>query len=254
MRLKIDAVSFGYRAAFAKTTVINDLSWELGPGVTGLIGPNGSGKTTLMRIIDRSLRESSGKITADGIDVKTDAEVRRFRRRLGILPQDPQFVPWMTVEGTLEYLAWVHQISRDELRNTVSETLERVDLLDYSSKPVRSLSGGQKRRLAFACATLGNPHLLLLDEPTAGLDPSARLAIRELIHDQGRQATVLLSTHLLEDVAHLCPNIGILKDGHIAYDGPYSELEKKIGPVEGSTGTAFEHAYGRIVDEAGRLD
>lgn len=254
MRLKLEAISFEYRSLFAKTTVIDGLSWELDPGVTGMLGPNGCGKTTLMRLIDRSLRESSGDITVDGAHVQTDSEVRHFRRQLGILPQDPSFVPWMTVAGTLEYLAWVHQISRESLGRVVSESLESVDLLAHASKPVRSLSGGQKRRLAFACATLGRPRLLLLDEPTAGLDPSARLVIRDLIHEQGRNATVLLSTHLLEDVAHLCPLVGILKDGKIAYSGSFSALEKTIEPVEGSTGSAFEQAYGRIIADAGRLD
>lgn len=254
MRLKLEQISFKYRSLFAKTTVIDNLSWKLDPGITGVLGPNGSGKTTLMRLIDRSLRESSGDITVDGAQVRTDSEVRHFRRQLGILPQNPSFVPWMTAAGTLEYLAWVYQIRRETLGHIVSSSLESVDLLAHASKPVRKLSGGQKQRLAFACATLGRPRLLLLDEPTAGLDPTARLIIRELIHKQGEHATVLLSTHLLEDVAHLCPRVGILKDGQIAYSGSFSALEKTIEPVEGSTGSAFEQAYGRIIADAGRRD
>lgn len=125
--------------------------------------------------------------------------------------------------------------------------------MEQATQPVRSLSGGQQRRLAFACATLGEPSLLLLDEPTAGLDPSARLAIRELIHRQGQSSTVLISTHLLEDVAHLCPQLGIMRDGRIAYSGPYDAIAKRIHAQDGSIGSAFEQAYERIIHDAGEV-
>ncbi|WP_070433691.1 ABC transporter ATP-binding protein [Corynebacterium sp. HMSC28B08] len=252
MHVQLNDVSFEYRNLFRKIPIIKNLSWELSPGVTGLLGPNGSGKTTLMRLIDRSLRESQGSILADGEEVRTGSRLRAYRRRLGIMPQDPTFVPWMTVTDTLEYLAWVHHIEKAARDKEVAQALEKVDLVPHGKKPVRALSGGQKRRLAFACATLGNPDLLLLDEPTAGLDPSARIAMRNLIRDEGKHATVLLSTHLIEDISRISTGVGILKEGQIAFSGPLTELERSLDFAEGHVESAFEQAYEQIIDNAGR--
>lgn len=165
MRITLQGITFGYRFYFQRITVLNDLDWELGTGITGLIGPNGAGKTTLMKILDQSLRASSGEMLVDGTQLIAMSDVKRYRRSIGIMPQDPSFVPWMSVYATLEYLAWVHQIKPQRRQQVVSELLERVGLESMRKKPVHSLSGGQKRRLAIACSIVGEPELLLLTSP-----------------------------------------------------------------------------------------
>ncbi|WP_214410311.1 ATP-binding cassette domain-containing protein [Sphaerisporangium fuscum] len=208
-----------------RTTVLDRVDLDIGPGVTGLLGPNGAGKTTLLRCLATTLAPDSGHITALDLDPAHHDQRTALRRRLGYLPQDPGFYPHFTLFEVLDYVAILKELTdRTTRHREVRRVLTEVDLTPRARTKVRKLSGGMKQRLALAQALLADPDLLVLDEPTVGLDPEQRMRFRALISRLGETRTVLLSTHQTEDVAALCERVIVMATGKVVFTGTPDEL------------------------------
>ncbi len=205
---------------FGSTVALDSVSLRLSPGITGLLGPNGAGKTTLLRILATVQEPTSGQVGLLGLDARSERERRAIRRRLGYVPQELGFPRGFTAFAFVEYMAvlkeWVDPKTR---RAEVRRVLELVGLDSLSTKSVSKLSGGMRRRLGLAQALLGQPDLLLLDEPTAGLDPEQRAAFRALMLEVGRDATLVVATHQTEDVAAVCERVVVMDEGSVTFDG-----------------------------------
>lgn len=207
---------------FSGTRAVDSVNETLGRGVYGLLGVNGAGKTTLMRMLTTLLQPSSGSITWDGEDIF--AMEGRFRSILGYLPQEFGFYPNFTVEDYLQYIASIKGLRPAVAKQRVKELLHQVGLSKARNKKMKNLSGGMKRRAGIAQAMLNDPKLLILDEPTAGLDPNERIRFRNLISELAEDRIVLLSTHIVSDVEYIAGKIFLMKDGRIAVSGTAQEL------------------------------
>ncbi|MEV4179718.1 ATP-binding cassette domain-containing protein [Nonomuraea sp. NPDC049709] len=218
---------------YGRATVLDRVDTEIGPGVTGLLGPNGAGKTTLLRCLATTLAPDSGRIRVLGLDPATAAQRTEIRRRLGYLPQDPGHYPHFTAFELVDYVAILKEHTDRRARHReVRRVLAEVDLADRSRTKVRKLSGGMRQRLALAQALLGEPELLILDEPTVGLDPEQRMRFRALVSRLGESRTVLLSTHQTEDVAALCERVVVVNRGRVVFEGtPRQIAEQAAGQV-----------------------
>ncbi|MEV7989861.1 ABC transporter ATP-binding protein [Micromonospora sp. NPDC085948] len=215
----------GLALRYGRTTALEDVSFTLRTGVTGLLGPNGAGKTTLLRIVATALPAGGGTLRVFGHDPSTPPGRLAVRRRLGYLPQDPGFHPSFTAFEFVDYVAILKELTHRTARHTeVARVLSAVGLDDRRRSRIRTLSGGMKQRLALAAALVGDPDLVILDEPTVGLDPEQRLRFRELIADLGEHKTVLLSTHQTEDVMSLCQEVIVLDRGRVRFEGTPAEL------------------------------
>jgi ABC-2 type transport system ATP-binding protein len=219
--VRLTGISKRYRG----TTALDGVDLSFRPGITGLLGPNGAGKTTLLRIIATVLAPDEGGVHLLGRSPDTPETLAEVRRQLGYLPQEMGFPRGFTGFAFVDYMAvlkeWTERSSRhDEVRRV----LGLVDLADVATKRVRALSGGQRRRVALAQALLGDPALLLLDEPTTGVDPQQRVSLRQVLSRAGERSTVLLSTHQTEDVAALCDRVVVLDQGTIRFDGAVTDL------------------------------
>ncbi len=215
MELKIDRITKQYQNKIA----VDRLSMKLGTGVHGLLGANGAGKTTLMRMMCGILTPTSGSITYDNMDVSTES----YRSILGYLPQDFGYYPEFTGMDFLLYMSALKGLSKTQARNKAQELLALVSLKDMAKKKIKTYSGGMKQRLGIAQALLNEPHILILDEPTAGLDPKERVRFRDLIGEYGKEHIVLLSTHIVSDIEHIASDIFMMKDGQLIYQGPWKE-------------------------------
>ncbi len=215
----------GLTRHYGSTPVLRDISLQLDHGVTGLLGPNGAGKTTLLRIVATVLPPGEGVLTLLGQDPTTTSGRTAIRRRLGYLPQELGFPRGFTPFRFVDYMAalkeWAEPAARhDEVRRV----LELVGLTDHSTRRLRKLSGGQRHRAGLAQALIGDPDLLVLDEPTTGLDPEQRASLRHVLSSAGHRSTVLLATHQTEDVAALCENVIVLDGGRVRWQGSVREL------------------------------
>ncbi len=226
---------------YGRTVALADVTAGISPGITGLLGPNGAGKTTLLKIAATVLAPDEGRVELLGMDPAAPKDRSAIRRRLGYMPQEPGFYPRFTAFEFVDYVAILKELTDRKARHVeVRRVLEAVGLGDQAGKRIRTLSGGMRRRLALAQALLGRPDLLLLDEPTAGLDPEQRLRFRQIVSSQpGR--TVVLSTHQTEDVAALCGRVLVLAEGAIRFDGRPSDL---AAVAEGRVWAAEEEAGG----------
>ena len=210
---------------YGSTVAVDAISADLRPGVTGLLGPNGAGKTTLLRCLATVLVADAGSIQVDGLRTSVGSERTELRRHLGYLPQNPGFYERFTCFEFLDYLAILKEHTDRQARHQeVGRVLEAVEMTDRAAVKIRKLSGGMRQRLALAQALLGAPRLLVLDEPTVGLDPEQRFRFRELVSELGETATVVLSTHQTEDVAAICDRILVIDAGTIRFAGTAREL------------------------------
>lgn len=221
MELAIDRLTKQYQNKIA----VDRISLRLNTGIYGLLGANGAGKTTLMRMVCGILKPTSGTITFDGIDVSEE----RYRSMLGYLPQDFGYYPEFTGEDFLLYMAALKGMRKPQARRKTVELLKLVSLHDVAKKKIKTYSGGMKQRLGIAQALLNQPKLLVLDEPTAGLDPKERVRFRDLIKDLGKDSIVLLSTHIVSDIEHIADDILMMKSGQLIYQGKWTD---KSGNLE----------------------
>ncbi len=215
MRLTVDRLSKQYKNKIA----VDRVSFNLTEGVTGLLGANGAGKTTLMRMITGILAPTSGDIIADGIPVQTE----EYRAILGYLPQDFGYYPEFTAREFVQYIAALKGIDKNTAKRKTDQLLELVGLSDVAGKKIKTFSGGMKQRVGIAQAIINDPKILILDEPTAGLDPKERVRFRNLIADIGKDTIVLFSTHVVSDIEHIASNVMMMRDGQIIYEGAWSE-------------------------------
>ncbi|RKS06902.1 ABC-2 type transport system ATP-binding protein [Nocardiopsis sp. Huas11] len=250
IRVTAEGLVFGYRG---RRGVLDGLTWTIEPGVTGLLGPNGAGKSTLLSLIVTLLPVRGGRLLIGEHDLSTAVGRSRARRELGFVPQRFSLAGELTVADTVAYAAWAHGLDRRECGRAALRALESVDLAGLADRRTRTLSGGQRQRVGIAAALAHDPRVLILDEPTAGLDPGQRLRVREVVAGLSEDRTVLVSTHLIEDVAHLCSRVGVLAGGRIEFHGTFPELESLIEDTpEGSRyGSGFERAYGRLIARVG---
>ena len=195
---------------FGRTTAVAGVSLETGPGVFGLLGPNGAGKTTLLRMMATVIPPSSGKLRLLDRNPASHGPRRDIRRRLGYLPQSLGYYPGFTVVEYVEYFALLKEMPPARVPGAVAAAIEHVGLGDKARSKLRTLSGGMLRRAGIAQAIVNEPELLLLDEPTAGLDPEQRVEFRRLLRDLGQRATVVVSTHLVEDVGAACSQVALM--------------------------------------------
>jgi ABC-2 type transport system ATP-binding protein len=210
----------GVGKRYGSVQALGQIDLTVERGITGLLGPNGAGKTTMLRMMATVLAPDTGSIALLGRDPSRAEDRVEIRRRLGYMPQEPGFYRNFTVFEFVDYVAILKQVTdRKQRHDQVREVLGTVELTSVAHQKIRTLSGGLRRRLALAQALLDDPELLLLDEPTAGLDPEQRLRFREVVSQLPKRPIVLLSTHQTEDVAALCERVIVLVEGNIRFDG-----------------------------------
>lgn len=194
-------------------------------GMFGLLGPNGAGKTTLLRILATLLRPSSGRVIVGSSDLSQRVQRKEVRARLGYLPQEPGFYPDLTGREFLDYVGLLKRLyNRGARRQQITALLDIVSLTTEADRKIKTYSGGMKRRLGIAQALLGDPQLLVIDEPTAGLDPEERIRLRTLLTRLAEKRVVILSTHVVEDIGQTCERIAVLDAGRLVFDGLTRQL------------------------------
>lgn len=235
----VDAVSHCYQEVKA----LDSLTFELAAGVVGLVGINGAGKSTLLNILGTGLRPTAGSCRLHGEDMRWLA--RESRMQIGIMPQTLSIPPSLRVVEFLSYMAWMRGFSRRNRRCLVHEALVVADLEDKAQSRVGELSGGMFRRLLLGQAVLGDPDLLLLDEPTAGLDPEQRVRVRELVRAFPARRATVVSSHQMEDLVPLADRVIMLEAGRIAFDGDLEKLHALGATLVGhdSAISAYEAAF-----------
>lgn len=219
------------KKTYGRNTVLDNISLTIGNGMFGLLGRNGAGKTTLMRITSTLLKPSSGEITFDGIPLKDTNQIRSF---IGYLPQEFSLYPDMSILETMRYLAAMSNIPLEVQRERIPRLLQQVNLWEDRKRKVRKLSGGMKRRLGIAQALLNEPKVLIIDEPTAGLDPEERLRFYTLLNEFSSDRVVIVSSHIVGDIESVCENVAVLDGGRLLYAGTVGQL------AESADGKVFE--------------
>lgn len=220
MEIVIDNLSKRY----GKKEAIKNLSLKIPSGMYGLLGRNGAGKTSLTQILAALSVPTNGDIWLNGVSIKETAKIREM---VGYLPQDFSMYRSMTVLGAMDYLGLLSDIPKEIRKERIDELLEKVNLKDNARTKIKALSGGMKRRLGIAQALLHNPQILIVDEPTAGLDPEERIRFRNLLSDFADDRIVLLSTHIASDIESICDGVAVLNDGKLIFHGSTEELIRR---------------------------
>ncbi|MFC9082503.1 ATP-binding cassette domain-containing protein [Streptomyces sp. NPDC057062] len=233
----------GLRVRHRRTIALDGVDLAFGPGVHGLLGPNAAGKTSLIRVLATVAAPSDGQVEILGEDVGDHRRRGRVRGRLGYLPQEFGYYPGFTVREFVSYVAWLKEMPATATPAAVERAVARVGLTDRIDAKIRTLSGGMIRRVGIAQAVVNEPHILLFDEPTAGLDPEQRVEFRALLRRLGADATVIVSTHLVEDVAAACTEVTLVDAGQIAYRGTPGSLAALGGSEDGSGDSAIERGF-----------
>jgi ABC-2 type transport system ATP-binding protein len=234
------------RVRAGRRMAVDGLDLSMGVGVHGLLGPNGAGKTTLVRSLATVLRPAGGTLTLLGQTVNGHFDLRTVRRQIGYLPQEFGFYKRFTVREFVEYLAWLKEMPAAEVPAAVQRAIERVGLTDRADDRMKTLSGGMRRRAGIAQAIVNDPRILLLDEPTAGLDPDQRLQFRALLRELAVDTCVLVSTHLVEDVAAACSDVLLIDEGRLVFQGVPADLAA-AAPESGAGDSATERGYSEIM-------
>ncbi|GAB3490800.1 ATP-binding cassette domain-containing protein [Amycolatopsis cihanbeyliensis] len=243
MQISVEQVGFRY----GNKSALKGVNWLITPGVTGLLGPNGAGKTTLLNLLVGLTRPRSGTIRFSDTEGAST---------IGFVPQKFSLAGELRVIDTVSYAAWVNGTPRRQCAEAAQRALAEVKLTEQTRSKVRTLSGGQRQRVGIAAALAHEPRLVILDEPTAGLDPGQRLRIRELIADVGKRYTVVLSTHLIEDISHVCQRVAVLAAGQLVFDGTVDELTQLVDTTDSTEklGSDFERAYDALIARLGSSD
>ncbi|MFJ4629225.1 ABC transporter ATP-binding protein [Streptomyces sp. NPDC088847] len=229
-----------------KRMAVDGLDLSLGTGVHGILGPNGAGKTTLIRALATVLRPAGGTLELLGESAGGVGEHRALRRRIGYLPQEFGYYKRFTVREFVEYMAWLKEVPKTDIPGAVQRAVERVGLADRADDRMKSLSGGMVRRVGIAQAIVNDPAILLLDEPTAGLDPAQRLRFRGLLQELGADTCVVVSTHLVEDVAAACSDVVLFAEGRLVFQGTPDQLAAAGGP-EDAGDSPWERGYSALL-------
>lgn len=216
--LELKNVSKKYKTV----TALNNFSFSFTPGVYGILGPNGAGKSTMMNIITDNLRASGGEVLFNGADIHTLG--REYRGHIGYMPQQQEVYEELTLNRFLFYIASLKGMKKEAARTEIAELLGLVNLEDVRMRRMGQLSGGMKQRALIAQALLGKPDILIMDEPTAGLDPKERIRIRNLISEVARDRIVLISTHVVPDIEFISKEVLFLKNGELVMSGPVPQL------------------------------
>lgn len=239
-------VSYRYK----KHTALYLLDLTVEPGVFGLLGPNGAGKTTLIQLFSTTLTPDAGTMQIFGQSPAHSKSRDIIRRQLGYLPQHFGYYPEFTVAEFVEYFALLKGVAHGHVAAAVARALEAVGLSDAQRQKLRTLSGGMIRRAGIAQAIVNDPKLLLLDEPTVGLDPQQRIRFRELLRQLGQHSIVFVSTHLVEDVVAACNQVAVLQQGRLVYQGtPHDLIAQGIDSVPGDS--AIERGYSAVLQSTG---
>ena len=254
MRLTLENIS----KLYGDTIALEHINLTLEHGIYGLLGPNGAGKTTLMRVMADLLVPSTGRVLLDGQDISIMGAA--FRKKLGYLPQDFGVYPNFTAEQFLLYIARLKGLSKFEAKQQTDKLLRLVGLEDKSRKKLKGFSGGQRQRVGIAQALLGDPEILILDEPTAGLDPEERIRFRGIISNLSQQKTVLLSTHIVSDLEAVANEVILLQKGNVlAVKKPHELLKQLNGhvwiisvPTSEETVLTNEYACSNVMHTDGR--
>ncbi|CAH2715130.1 putative ABC transporter ATP-binding protein YxlF [Neobacillus rhizosphaerae] len=226
LTLKIEGLQKNYR----KFQALKNINLHMETGLFGLLGPNGAGKSTLMKILSTILPFQDGKVTIYDFDLVKEGD--KVRQLLGYLPQHFNVPTQFTGREFLHYVASMKGITNQQGRHLqVEKVLEEVNLLPQANKKIKGYSGGMKRRLGIAQALLGNPKLIILDEPTAGLDPSERIRFRNLIEKLSKDHSIILSTHIISDIESSCENVAVIYQGEVLFQGSTEELAEKAVKV-----------------------
>jgi ABC-type multidrug transport system ATPase subunit len=240
--LQIDGLTHTYANG---VQALRGLTLDIPRGMFGLLGPNGAGKSTLMRIVATLQQPTGGRVTFDGFDVL--AEPQRLRQALGYLPQEFGVYPRVSAEDMLDHLAVLKGLAdKGERREQVTALLQQTNLYDVRKKALSGFSGGMRQRFGIAQALLGDPRLIIVDEPTAGLDPEERNRFHGLLSEIGENVVVILSTHIVDDVADLCPRMAIIEGGQIVAQGEPTAL------IEGMRGRIWRKVVAKAEVEAYR--
>lgn len=242
MELQIEHLCKSYK----KKAALQDITFSLKKGVYGLLGENGAGKSTLMRIMATVDFPSRGKILYNGMDIFEMDE--SYRNLIGYMPQDYRVYPSFTAREFLEYMSVLKGIPEKKLKNRILEVLEFVNLLEVAERQVKTFSGGMKRRIGIAQAIINEPEILILDEPTAGLDPKERVRFSNMISDMGKDKIVLLSTHIISDIEAIASNLVVVKKGMILETGNIEELVQRVRGQVWET-TVSQEMYQRLRKE-----
>lgn len=215
MGIKINNLTVTFKNG---VNAVNHVNLDISGGIFGLLGENGAGKTTLMRVLTTTLKPAQGEVVLNNM-LYCQSNYRKIRSKIGYLPQEIDLYPNLSVQECLEYMGELSGVETKECRRRIEEYLERTSLTDHRRKKMRQLSGGMKRRVGLIQALLSDPELLIIDEPTTGLDPEERIRIRNLLVEFSENRTVLFSTHVVEDLAATCSRIAVMKKGCILYAG-----------------------------------
>ena len=238
------------RVKAGRRMAVDGLDLRLGVGVHGLLGPNGAGKTTLIRSLATVLRPAGGKLELLGESVQGTIDLRRVRRQIGYLPQDFGYYRRFTVREFVEYMAWLKEMPKAEVPGAVQRAIDRVGLAERADDRLKTLSGGMVRRAGIAQAIVNDPQIVLLDEPTAGLDPAQRMQFRGLLQQLGTDTCVVVSTHLVEDVAAACTSVVLINEGRLVFQGSAAELAA-AGSASDAGDSPSERGYSALLAGSG---
>lgn len=242
--IQVQDVCFSY----GRHKALNDVSFSLHPGVVGLLGPNGAGKTTLMNLLSTLETPQRGAILLDGQSVTTSDGRKKARPRIGYLPQRFELMESSSLLRNVRYAAWAHGLSYNMAEEAAHKAIALVGLADVELRPVRSLSGGMRQRAGIACAVVTEPSVLLLDEPTVGLDPMQRIDIRRFLDVYAQTKIVLLSTHMVEDLAAVADRVIVMDQGQVIMRGNMDDLAACGKGRSDALASVWELGYEALMD------